>query len=242
MSFDLGLVKENQQKLNDFVSLKIIFLTKELLIKSSKKLNRTASNVPLKSTLGQLKINLAAKASAIMSYKTKHLQEQQLQQQASQSVRKTSIFNQSLSSHDSKIDRLLETTISYKDVPVMKDLLVIQKRIRTILEEWLTHCRSSLGVLSPNLYIFPDFPIKHKTTRLNEDHKDFNKIVLYKRKSRSVLDMTTSTPLSMNTSSFMLNKTRNQLQFTNSSLNLTEYQVTYDPSGDLQRSKSAYIS
>lgn len=62
-------------------------------------------------------------------------------------------MNQSASSHGSKIDRLLESTVSYRDVPVMKDLLVIQKRIRSILEEWLIYCRNSLGVLNPNMYI-----------------------------------------------------------------------------------------
>jgi hypothetical protein len=150
-----------------------------------------------------------------------------------------------MSSHDSKIDRLLETTISYRDVPVMKDLLVIQKKIRSVLEDWLVYCRSSLGVLNPNMYIFPDFPVKHKSTRLTEDHKDFNKIVLHKRKSKSVMDMATSTPLSMNTATLNLHSHRDVKQgpnFTSSSFNLNEYNVTYNPIIDMQRSKSAYIS
>ena len=67
----------------------------------------------------------------------------------------------------------------------MKDLLVIQKRIRSLLEEWLQHCRNALSILEPEMYILPDLPLKHKITRLNENHSDFNKIVLHKTKSRS---------------------------------------------------------
>ena len=150
-----------------------------------------------------------------------------------------------MSSHDSKIDRLLETTISYRDVPIMKDLLVIQKKIRSILEDWLFYCRNSLGVLNPNMYIFPDFPIKHKTTRLIEDHKDFNKIVLHKRKAKSVMDMATSTPLSMNTANLNIHSHRDAKpgsNFTSSSFNMNEFNATYNPIIDMQRSKSAYIS
>ena len=33
-------------------------------------------------------------------------------------------------SSDSKIEKLLDSTVSYKDIPVMKDLLVTQKKIR----------------------------------------------------------------------------------------------------------------
>ena len=67
----------------------------------------------------------------------------------------------------------------------MKDLLVIQKKIRSLLEEWLQYCRNSLSILEPDMYILPDLPAKHKITRLNENHSDYDKIVLHKCKSRS---------------------------------------------------------
>ena len=67
----------------------------------------------------------------------------------------------------------------------MKDLLLIQKKIRSILEDWLNACRSSLGVSQPNFFILTDLHYKHKATRLNKNHSDFQKIVLHRRKSKS---------------------------------------------------------
>ncbi len=67
----------------------------------------------------------------------------------------------------------------------MKDLLVTQKKIRSILEDWLLFCRNSLGIMEPEMYILPDLPNKHKISRLNENHSDFDKIVLHRHKSKS---------------------------------------------------------
>ena len=72
----------------------------------------------------------------------------------------------------------------------MKDLLVIQKKIRSLLEEWLQYCRNSLSILEPDMYILPDLPAKHKIARLNENHSDFDKIVLHKCKSKSAENLT----------------------------------------------------
>lgn len=72
----------------------------------------------------------------------------------------------------------------------MKDLLLIQKKIRSILEEWLSFCRNSLSILEPDLYILPDFPSKHRVTRFNENHSDYEKIVFYRRKSKSADNLT----------------------------------------------------
>lgn len=72
----------------------------------------------------------------------------------------------------------------------MKDLLVIQKKIRSLLEEWLQYCRNSLSILEPDMYILPDLPAKHKISRLNENHSDFDKIVLHKCKSKSAENLT----------------------------------------------------
>lgn len=51
---------------------------------------------------------------------------------------------------------LLESMVSYRDVPVMKDLLATQKRIRAILDEWVSYCRTSLNIMSPAMYILPE--------------------------------------------------------------------------------------
>ena len=81
--------------------------------------------------------------------------------------------------------------MSYKDIPVMKDLLVTQKKIRSILEDWLVFCRNSLGIMEPEMYILPDLPNKHKISRLNENHSDFDKIVLHRHKSKSAENLIT---------------------------------------------------
>lgn len=87
----------------------------------------------------------------------------------------------------SKLDKLFfDSTVSHKDVPVIKDLLVVQKKIRNLLEDWLSHCRSSLSILEPDMYLLPELAMnKHKYNRLNRNHADFDKIVLYRRKSKS---------------------------------------------------------
>ncbi len=59
------------------------------------------------------------------------------------------------------------------------------------MEDWQTHCRTSLNILSPDLYLFPE-SYEHKVNRLNESHKEFNKIVLQKQKSKSVIGFTPS--------------------------------------------------
>lgn len=90
-----------------------------------------------------------------------------------------------------QLDKLLESSVSYKDVPVMKDLLLTQKKIRKILDEWLAYCRSSLGILDPEMYLMPDMPpIKSKDTRFLESHSDFDKVKMCRRKSRSAENLT----------------------------------------------------
>ena len=72
----------------------------------------------------------------------------------------------------------------------MKDLLVTQKRIRKLLEEWLTYCRNALGILEPDMYIMPDLPMKSKDPRFNAEHDDYDKIAFYRLKSRSAENLT----------------------------------------------------
>jgi len=103
-----------------------------------------------------------------------------------ENLKKSSInFSQAGSEEGVRIDKILESTVSFKDIPVMKDLLVIQKKIRSIMEDWLNACRSSLCVPQPNFFILADLHYKHKATRLNKNHSDFQKIVLHRRKSKS---------------------------------------------------------
>ena len=56
------------------------------------------------------------------------------------------------------------------------------KFYRALIDDWLLHCRNALGVLEPNMYILPDFPKSHN---LNEYHAYFNKITIFRRKSKS---------------------------------------------------------
>ena len=56
------------------------------------------------------------------------------------------------------------------------------------MEDWQAYCRNSLNILSPDLYLFPE-SYEHKTTRLREGHKDYNKIIIQKLKSKSVTDL-----------------------------------------------------
>jgi hypothetical protein len=133
----------------------------------------------MKSKFANMKMSLNAKIATLLTYK---------QINPPTNTRKTSASTRgdlSRLSDSSKIDKLLESSVSFKDIPVMKDLLILQKKIRSLLEEWLQYCRNSLSILEPDMYILPDLPTKHKVTRLNENHSDFNKIVLFKTKSRS---------------------------------------------------------
>lgn len=140
----------------------------------------------MKSSLGNLKIVPSARGATVLTYK-----QQQMQQATG---RKPSISFNSTVRRDSRIDKLLDSTISFKDIPVMKDLLSIQKKIRNIFEDWKTHCRSSLKILSPELYIFPGSLNIDKENHLNNNHRDFHKIIIHKKKSSSVLGYVTSRP------------------------------------------------
>lgn len=71
----------------------------------------------------------------------------------------------------------------------MKDLLTLQKKIRVILEDWLVYCRSCLGILQPEKYLIHDFTLRNKLNRYNENHSDYNKIVFYRRKSKSAAEI-----------------------------------------------------
>ena len=85
----------------------------------------------------------------------------------------------------------------------MKDLLQTQKRIRlisksnshfsnlywwifffrfyrSIIDEWLAYCRNALGVLNPDNYLFPETP-----SYLDEKNACYNKILIFRRKSKS---------------------------------------------------------
>lgn len=130
----------------------------------------------MKSTQGNLKMSANARGATVATYKQQH--------------RKASIMTAS-SFRDARIDKLLEQNVSYRDIPVMKELLIIQKKIRGYLEEWQGHCRRSLNILSPELYIFPG-SCNEKASRLNDEHRDFDKIILHRQKSNSMVGFVSS--------------------------------------------------
>ncbi len=135
----------------------------------------------MKSAPGNLKLIPTAKGATINTYKQQHNQN-----------RKHSISFNNIPANgqrDARIDKLLEPTVSYREIPVMKDLYTVQKRIRVLLEDWQHHCRLSLNILSPDQYIFPE-DLNGNESRLNANHRDFHKIILHKRKSNSVLGYT----------------------------------------------------
>jgi hypothetical protein len=178
----------------------------------------------MKSKLGQQKLNSNTKVQLPTVQKQNHLQSSNIS--ANNSSKE--IIDSSI-----KIDKLLDTTVSYKDIPLMKDLLNIQKKIRSLLEDWLSHIRNSLGIMQPNMYILPDLPQKHKTSRLNEHHSDYYKIVFHRRKSKSVENLMSATPLFEALSS--CRKVTNKAMYSFNSL-------TTKKSDQVQRSQSAYIS
>ncbi len=138
------------------------------------------SDLPLLSTIGNLKLNPNARGSLLSNYKPPQTHHKPVDRRVSVAVAVDV-------ARDARIDKLLESTnVSYKDIPVIRELLSIQKKIRNVLEDWQLHCRNSLKILSPELYIFSQ-PIDTKCDRLNKNHRDFNKIILHSRKSKSVL-------------------------------------------------------
>jgi hypothetical protein len=136
-----------------------------------------------------------------------------------------------------KLDKLIDSTVSYKDVPVMKDLLHLQKKIRKTLEEWLSYCRNSLGILEPEMYIMPDLPIRPKGTRFDMNHSDFDKIAFYRRKSRSAENLTVKNDLFDNNSSSFLQSKNGKFESRKAQLSAEKKRP-----GKMMRSKSAFIS
>ena len=109
---------------------------------------------------------------------------------------------------------------------------------RIIFDDWQMHCRNSLGILNPSLYILPDTVFKHKTTRLNADHSDFNKIVLFRRKSKSVEDFH-----KISTISFESDNLRNSKNKTDTKTKKIGEDSNMKSTVKVQeRSKSAFIS
>jgi hypothetical protein len=125
-----------------------------------------------------------------------------------------------------KIEKIIESSVSYKDVPVMKELLQLQKKIRNILEDWLNYCRNSLSILEPEMYIMPDLPTKDRT-RFNEDHDDFQKIAFYRRKSKSAENLTTNF---------------NLFEIRSKKFNANSNSQMFKSKSKLFRSKSAFLS
>jgi hypothetical protein len=116
----------------------------------------------------------------------------------------------------SKLEKLLfDSTVSHKDVPLLKDLLAIQKKIRGILEDWLAYCRTSLNIMQPDMYLLPELPPMtgrhNKASRLNKNHVDYEKIVLYRRKSKSAENAKNRRPFDETSSEFNF-KRLNQLR------------------------------
>jgi hypothetical protein len=89
--------------------------------------------------------------------------------------------------------------VSYRDVPAMSELLTTQKKIRSILKDWLNYCRTSLKIMEPDMYILPELnnqpPNQQRQqqqqqqhqqfSRFNKNHSNYEKIVLHRRKSKS---------------------------------------------------------
>ncbi len=197
------------------------------------KINKTVSEVPMKSKIGQQKLTANTKAPIQAPIKPvtthTHLHSSNLSANTS---------SKDLLENSLRIDKLLETTISYKDIPVMKDLLTIQKKIRSLLEDWLLHCRTSLSIMQPDMYILPDFPQKHQTNRLNEHHSDFNKIVFHRRKSKSVENLITNTTSFLEALSTFRPNANNKKSMYSSNNNL---QKSWNFE-ETKRSQSAYLS
>jgi hypothetical protein len=86
----------------------------------------------------------------------------------------------------------LETIVSYRDVPLLKDLLLIQKKFRSIIDEWLMYCRTCLAVMPPDKYLISFMSSRqgvqghHLTSsRLDNKHENYNKIIIFNCKSKS---------------------------------------------------------
>lgn len=65
-----------------------------------------------------------------------------------------------------KLENILEHMVTFRDVPAMKDLLTTQKKIRNLLDDWLSYCRTQLHIMSPKMYILPELaPLKRTGVR-----------------------------------------------------------------------------
>ncbi|CAF3387992.1 unnamed protein product [Rotaria socialis] len=57
-----------------------------------------------------------------------------------------------------QVERLLDGQVNVRELPMIKELTSLRKRIRNICNEWLKLCRKTLGVMDIDAYCLPDWP------------------------------------------------------------------------------------
>ncbi|CAF0916249.1 unnamed protein product [Rotaria sordida] len=57
-----------------------------------------------------------------------------------------------------QVERLLDGHVNVRELPMIKELNILRKRIRNICHDWLKQCRTTLGVMDIDSYCLPDWP------------------------------------------------------------------------------------
>lgn len=92
-----------------------------------------------------------------------------------------------------QLESILEHMVSFRDVPAMKELLTIQKKIRNLLDEWLNYCRTSLNIMAPSMYILPELKlVRNNNTKRNMSRSQLNNRSRSAEMLRSALDFNIS--------------------------------------------------
>lgn len=143
----------------------------------------------------------------------------------------------------SKLESILENMVSYRDVPAMKDLLLTQKKIRSLLDDWLNYCRTSLNIMAPSMYILPELKLIRDTNdRVKKRNRKSSPPLTERKKSHSAELMRRTrlgdfdlSPIDLQTSSSPMRDPAS-----NSILKLPDL-IVERFNDRIQRSKSAFI-
>ncbi|CAF0886668.1 unnamed protein product [Rotaria sp. Silwood1] len=111
----------------------------------------------------QLGVHLTTQSTTSAELTKKNLLDKKFQSKPKLSTILPSSINSNQTSNMSEkqqiqVERLLDGQVNVKELPMIKELNNLRKRIRNICNDWLKSCRTTLGVMDIDSYCLPDWP------------------------------------------------------------------------------------
>ncbi|CAF4020243.1 unnamed protein product [Rotaria sp. Silwood2] len=111
----------------------------------------------------QLGVHLSTQSTTSAELTKKNLLDKKFQSKSKLSTILSSSINSNQTSNISEkqqiqVERLLDGQVNVKELPMIKELNNLRKRIRNICNDWLKSCRTTLGVMDIDSYCLPDWP------------------------------------------------------------------------------------